>query len=106
MDLVDGPLYSPEQVSENGWLDATPGALRRAVSRKQIECTRFQRRIYFTRANILAIQAAGFQPAKADERAYPTARRRARNASTTETPQGVTVLQPRPGARRRSRKAS
>ena len=105
MILEDGPLYPPEQVSENGWLDATPSALRRAVSRKQIECTRFQGRIYFTRANILAIQAAGFQPAKADERAYPAEPRRTRRTPVGDSPQAVTVLRPRPEARRR-RKAS
>jgi hypothetical protein len=101
--LEDGPVYTPEQVSANGWLDASPGALRKAVARKQIECTRFQGRIYFTRANILAIQAAGFQPAKADERAYSTAPRRPRRTPTAETSQGVSVLRPRPEARRRRR---
>lgn len=105
MILEDGPLYTPEEVSEERWLDASPGALRKAVGRGQLECTRFQGRIYFTRANILAIQAAGFQPAGADEPARLTTARRARRTPVAEVQPGVAQLRPRPEARRR-RKAS
>lgn len=115
MELIDGPLYTPEQVCEAGWLgpDATPGGLRKAAGRKpnegRIEHTRFppssnKGRIYFTAANIRAIQAAGLRPAEGP--ATPAESRRTRRTPTTEMPQTVTVLRPRPEARRRSRKAS
>jgi hypothetical protein len=102
----EGVLYTPEEVSKHRWLDGSPGALRKAVERKQIECTRYQGRIYFTRANIFAIQAAGYQPAGADKRARPGAARRARRVPAEAGQAGVTTLRPRPQDRRRGRRAS
>jgi len=107
MVLEDGPAYTPEQVSANWWMgDMTPDAIRKAAARGQIEHTRIQGRIFLTKANILANQAAGFQPAGASGPLRSVAPRRPRRSTPAETPPGVTVLSPRPEARRRSRKAS
>lgn len=107
MDLVDSVLYTPEQVSENGWLgwDTTPGAIRKAASRGEIEFTRFRGRIYLTRSNITAIHATGLEQAKADRASQPAPSRRGRRASTSVavTPSGVTPLRARPDAARRRR---
>lgn len=104
MTLEDGVLYTPEQVSDNGWLgDMTPGAIRNAATRGDFECTRIRRKILFSRGNILAIQSSGFQPAKADRPASPPRRRTRRTVPTAEVQPGVRLLQPRPEARRRRR---
>lgn len=112
MELIDGRLYTPEEICENGWLgsDTTPEALRKAARSGAIEYTRFRNRIYFTRANVLASQEAGHEPATADRRSTPSAARRGRRTSVAavpDLPAGATRLVAKPAsARRRSRRAS
>lgn len=106
MILEDGPVYTPEQIAENGWLGPiSPNAIRKAVTRGDFECTRIRNKIGMTRANILANQAKGFEPAKADRRPSVSRPARKRRASAADPQPGVTTLRPRPEARRR-RKAS
>jgi hypothetical protein len=102
MQLEDGVLYTPQQVSDSGWLGPlTANAIRNAVVRGDFECTRIRRKILFTRANILAIQAAGFQPAKADRPVTASPRRTRRTTSTAEAQPNVRRFEPRPKAQRR-----
>lgn len=102
MELLDGPVYTPEQIAANGWLGPiSPNAIRKAVTRGDFECTRIRNKIGMTRANILANQAKGFEPAKADRPSGPHRKRRAPGAPTESS---VTVLRPRPGAARKSRR--
>ena len=106
MKLEDGPLYTPEQVSANQWLgDRSPAAIRRAVSRGQLQHTKSGGKVCFSRANILANQAAGLELADWDQSAHVVAPHRKRRTSDVATKPSVTVLQPRPNAaRRRSRR--
>jgi hypothetical protein len=103
MTLEDGRLYTPDEVSANGWLgsDTTPGALRKAASRGRIDFTRFQGRIYFTAANIRANQEAGREQAQSRRPQSSALRRGRRIASTPEFQPGVPLLRSRPDARRR-----
>lgn len=109
MELIDGRLYTPEEVSENGWLGRrSPEALRKAASpgRGQLQHTKSGGKICFSRADILANQEAGLELAKTQRPVpVPSAPRRVRRASAADIKPVVTVLKPRPGAARR-RKAS
>jgi hypothetical protein len=111
MELIDGPVYTPEQVSANGWLGPiTPGAIRKAVAKGDFEWTRIRNKIGMTKANILANQEAGFEPAAADQRSTPRTVRRGRRtpvAAVPDLPAGATRLVAKPASsRRRSRTAS
>jgi hypothetical protein len=109
MELEDGCLYTPEQVCENGWLgwDTTPGAIRKAASRGQIEFTRYpptpHGRIYLTAANIRTNHAAGLCLAKPanDAASRQTSQRPLRTITPAEPRQGVPVFESRPDRRRR-----
>jgi hypothetical protein len=90
---VDGVAYTPEQVSEAGWLGKrTAGALRRACapSRGQLQHTRIGGRILFTAEDIRANLAAGRRnektPAGAPA-ATPPRRSSRRPTSLTAVPQ-------------------
>lgn len=105
MILEDGPVYTPEQITENGWLGPiSPNAIRKAVTRGDFECTRIRNKIGMTKANILANQAKGFEPAKVDRPSYASGPPRKRRAPAAPTESSVTVLRPRPGAARKSRR--
>lgn len=112
MNLEDGKLYKPEEVSENGWLgsDTSAEALRKAARNGAIEFTRFRGRIYFTAANIRAIHEAGFQEAGEGRSAKPAASRRGGRTALTAVaslPAGERPLMARPvERRRRGRRAS
>lgn len=94
----DGVAYTPEQVSEAGWLGKrTAAALRRACapSRGQLQHTRIGNRIVFTAEDIRANLAAGRRnektptavpPAPASPRRTPR-----RPASLTAVPQVLTA---------------
>lgn len=108
MTPEDGVLYTPEQVCEHGWLgpETTPGGLRRAAGRKRIEHTRYppgsmRGRIYFTAANLRAIQEAGLESTGSVRRiAFSRSSRKKRTAGVELQP-GVPLFQSRPDGRRR-----
>lgn len=108
MILEEGRLYTPEEVSENRWLGKrSPGALRKAASRGQLQRTMSGGKICFSRADILANQEAGCVPAKSVRPAAVAAQpRRIRRAAASTPEANVTALRPRPEAARRRRKAS
>ena len=107
MILEDGPLYTPEQVSDNGWLgQRSPEALRKAVSRGQLQHTKSGGKICFSRTNILANQEQMLVPAESDVPAQPATHRGRRAAPAVEVHPGVPLLVPKPPPERRRRRAS
>ena len=115
MILEDGRLYTPEEVCEAGWLgsDTTPEALRKGTRRTPdpLPCTKFppngkRPRIYFTRANILAIQEKGLREGRQDASARTTSRRGRRTSPDLSLLPGGEPFQADPSRRRRSRKKS
>lgn len=108
MILEDGKVYTPEQVSEAGWLGPlTAEAIRKAARSGEFEHTRIRRRILFTKANIQAIQADSIVPAR-PQRASSSNVRRARRAAHAPSPipDGPRLIAKPEAARRRQRKAS
>lgn len=102
----DGRLYTPDEVSENRWLGKrSPGALRKAASRGQLQYTRSGGKICFSRADILANQEDARVLAKVHRPvAVPAPTRRVRRspvAAVPDLPPGVKPLVARPSARRR-----
>lgn len=101
--LEDGPVYPPETISEAGWLgQLSPSAIRKACQQGALEHTRIRGKIGMTRANILANQAAGHEPAKADREAAPRSPGRPRRPFSI-VPTGEQFLKADPSRRRRSR---
>jgi hypothetical protein len=104
MILEDGPLYTPEQVSENRWLGKrSADALRKAASRGQLQHTLSGGQIHFHRVDILANQEEARVLAKKARPLPVSAPRRGRRAPTAAAtvPSGVSELRARPEARRR-----
>lgn len=105
MDLIEGRLYTPEEVSENRWLGKrTPGALRKAASRGQLQHSMSGGKICFSRADILANQEEARRPAKTRRSSAASAQpRRIRRVPVSAPEANVTALKPRPDAARRRR---